>query len=36
VRLDRLTQYLVMGGQRRPHAIRVGFPPTGRTLNIGE
>jgi hypothetical protein len=36
VGLDRLTQHLVMGGQRRPHAIRVCLPPTGRTLNIGE
>ena len=22
--------------QRRPHRLRVGLPPTGRTLNIGE
>jgi hypothetical protein len=36
VRLDRRTHYLVMGGQRRPHLIRVGLPPTGRTLYIGE
>ncbi len=25
-----------MGGQRHPHAIGVGLPPTGRTLDIGE
>ena len=36
VPLDRPTQHLVVGGQRHPHAIGVGFPPTGRTLNIGE
>ena len=29
-------QHLVMGGQRRPHRFRVGLPPTGRTLHIGE
>ena len=34
--LDRLEQHLVMDGQRRPHRFRVGLPPTGRTLNIGE
>ena len=36
VRLDRPAQHLVVGGQRRPHRIGVGFPPTGRTLDIGE
>ena len=36
VRLDRPAQHLVMGGQRHPHRIRVGLPPTGRTLDIGE
>ena len=36
VRLDRRTQHLVMGGKGLPHPIRVGFPPTGRTLHIGE
>ena len=36
VRLDRLTQHLVMGGQRRPHPLGVGLPPTGRNLHIGE
>ena len=36
VRLNRPAQHLVMGGQRRPHRIRVGLPPTGRTLDIGE
>jgi hypothetical protein len=25
-----------MGTQRNPHRVGVGFPPTGRTLNIGE
>ena len=25
-----------MGGQRRPHPVGVGLPPTGRTLDIGE
>ena len=36
VRLNRRAQHLVMGGQRHPHAIGVGLPPTGRTLDIGE
>ena len=27
---------VVMGGQCHPHAIRIGLPPTGRPLNIGE
>jgi hypothetical protein len=36
VRLNRRPQHLVMGGQRRPHRLRIGFPPTGRTLHIGE
>ena len=36
VRLNRPAQHLVMGGQRRPHRIGVGLPPTGRTLDIGE
>ena len=36
VRLNRPAQYLVMRGQRHPHPIGVGLPPTGRTLNIGE
>ena len=36
VRLDRRAQHLVMGGQGFPHPIRVGLPPTGRTLNVGE
>jgi hypothetical protein len=34
--LDRGVQHLVMRHQGRPHRIRVCFPPTGRTLNIGE
>ena len=36
VRLDRGAQHLVMRQQGRPHCIRVGLPPTGRTLDIGE
>ena len=36
VPLDRRAQHLVMGGQRHPHPVRVGLPPTGRTLNVGE
>jgi hypothetical protein len=36
VRLDRRTQHLVMSGERRPHPIGVGLPPTRRTLHIGE
>ena len=36
VRLDRGAQHLVMRQKGRPHRIRVGLPPTGRTLNIGE
>ena len=34
--LDRGAQHLVVCGQRHPHRIRVGLPPTGRTLDIGE
>jgi hypothetical protein len=36
MRLDRRAQHFVMRNQRRPHRSRVGFPPTGRTLDIGE
>ncbi len=36
VRLDRRAQHLVMGGEGLSHRVRVCFPPTGRTLNIGE
>jgi hypothetical protein len=36
MRLDRPGEDLVVCGQRHPHRIRVGLPPTGRTLNIGE
>ena len=36
VGLDRRTQHLVVRGQCHPHRVRIGFPPTGRTLNIGE
>jgi hypothetical protein len=32
---DGHTQHLVMGGQRRPHAIGIRLPSTGRTLHIG-
>ena len=33
VRLDRGAQRLVVREQGQPHPIRVGLPPTGRTLN---
>jgi hypothetical protein len=36
MRLNLVAQQLIVCGQRRPHVIRVGFPPTGGTLNIGE
>ena len=36
VRLNRPVQHFAMGGQRQPHPIGVGLPPTGRTLDIGE
>ena len=36
IRLDGRAQHLVVHGQRRPHRLRVGLPPTGRTLHIGE
>ena len=36
LRLDRVTQHVVVCGQRHPHLIGVGLPPTGRTLHIGE
>ena len=36
VRLDRGAQHLVMRLKGRPHRIRVGLPPTGRPLNIGD
>ena len=36
VRLNRRAQHLVVGSQRRSHRVRVGLPPTGRTLDIGE
>jgi hypothetical protein len=36
VRLYRRAQHLVMDGERVPHGVGVGFPPTGRTLNIGK
>ena len=31
-----LERYEFMGHKGRPHRSRVGFPPTGRTLDIGE
>ena len=34
--LDRHAQHLVVNDQRRPHRLRVGLPPMGRTLHIGE
>ena len=36
VRLDGGAQHLVMRGEGFSHAIGVGLPPTGGTLNIGE
>ena len=36
MRLDRRAQHLVVDDERRPHRLRVGLPPTGRTLDIGE
>src|SRR6476659_2448298 len=36
VGLDRGAQQRIMGGQRRPHAIGVGLPPTRRPLDVGE
>ena len=36
MRLNRPAQHLIVGGQRRSHLIGVRFPPTGRSLNIGE
>ena len=36
VPLDRGAQHHIMRGQRRPHPIGVGLPPTGRPLDIGE
>jgi len=36
MRLDRIAQNLVVRKEGSPHRFRVGFPPTGRTLNIGE
>jgi len=34
--LDQCAQHLVVHDERRPHRIRVGLPPTGRTLDISE
>jgi hypothetical protein len=36
VRLDRAARYLVVRGKGGPHAVGVSFPPTGRTLDVGE
>jgi hypothetical protein len=36
IRLDRRAQHLVVDDERRPHRLRIGLPPTGRTLHIGE
>jgi hypothetical protein len=36
IRLDRRAQHLVVDDERRPHRLRVGLPPTGGTLHIGE
>ncbi len=36
VSLNRVAQHIVMRNQGRSHRSRVGFPPRGRTLNIGE
>ncbi len=36
VRLDRRAQHLIVGGQRRPHTVGVGLPPTSRPLDVGE
>ena len=36
VLLDRHTQHVIVDDQRGPHIRRVGLPPTGRTLDIGE
>jgi hypothetical protein len=36
MRFDRGAQHLVMRHKGRPHRVRVGLPPTGRTLHIGE
>ena len=36
VRLNRRAQHLIVCEKRRPHRVRVGLPPTGRALNIGE
>jgi hypothetical protein len=35
-RIDGDPGRLDVDNERDPHRLRVGFPPTGRTLNIGE
>ena len=36
VRLDRVTQHFVVGGERSSHPVGVGLPPPRRTLDVGE
>jgi hypothetical protein len=36
VSLNRVAQHLVMHKQSRPHRFRIGFPPTSRSLDVGE
>jgi hypothetical protein len=33
---ERRAQHIVVRQKGRPHRFRIGLPPTGRTLNIGE
>jgi hypothetical protein len=36
VAIDGAAQRCVMRGQRYSHSVRVGFPATGRTLDVGK
>lgn len=36
VRLDGRVKDCIVGLERQPHRIRVGFPPPGRAFDIGE
>jgi hypothetical protein len=36
VRFDRGVKHSVVRGQGRPHRVRIGFPPTSRSLDVGE